>query len=490
MDNHQIEKDLKVKQNGVLLKVLIFSILLGVGAEYIVSAPWLNMIVIGGGGTLSVLIIAIFHYSQIFHRVIPYIAIVSIASIGFVIIMTSTYVTNMLFTFYVLAVAAVSLSVSVLTTGGILGALLLTYFAIEKGAMFNFDSRAMAISFVFYALVFVVLFIQVRLSKRLLLDVQSSLTQSDELLQKQQKQTNLIQQTAQKVYEHMTVINQNSSEHTRTMNEMNASFREISHAANSQAASVTDITGATDHANNMLESMIESFEKLTKAGQKVHRDAKEGHDSIHELEDTMTGFKDSFKTMSNHMENLSKKIGESTGFTNQIQDIAEQTNLLALNASIEAARAGDSGKGFAVVAEEVRKLAEISNHTAQQINENLKGIEVDAHDTQKQMGSNEVKLEESLAISQEASKAFGEITQEIAHFIDHLKTFGEQAKEIKESSEGIDQSVNDLASVIEQTTATMQQLQVTVEEQTNKQQSLMDSIHETQAAVGELEKQH
>ncbi|SES97954.1 methyl-accepting chemotaxis protein [Salinibacillus kushneri] len=475
------------KQNRILLQVLTFGVILGLGAEIAVGAPLVNMIGIGGIGGLIVALIVPMHIKDFMTHMIPYLAITGITIVSLVIIHSSDYVTNMLFVFFLLAVATISLSLRVLTTGAILGLGILVYFIVMKGEIIGFSSRAIVMTLVFYILVFSLLYIQVKIAKELLKGVQESLDQSNQLLADRKQQNNQIQKTAQTVHQSIQHINESSYEQSQAMREMDQSFKEIGGASESQVESISTITSLTRESNDKISQMMKSFEDLGQAGQEVWSSSNTGEKSLRELANTMEGFQQSFQNMQENMDVLTGKIKEATGFTNQIQDIAEQTNLLALNASIEAARAGDSGNGFAVVADEIRKLAEVSNSTARQIDETLKVIEEDANETNHHVKINDETLMESLSITREVTHSLNEIGKNINIFINQLREFGQEAKIIQDSSDGIDQSVNELASLMEESTATMEQMQTTVQEHLKRQEKLLQAVEQTSQAMSALE---
>jgi methyl-accepting chemotaxis protein len=253
---------------------------------------------------------------------------------------------------------------------------------------------------------------------------------------------------------------------TRTVKSTRAVSQEVADAATQSASQVQETVTAAEQARSIARDGATAVGQVTEAMAAVSEASTEATESIRAL-----GAK-------------SDQIG---GIVDTISALAEQTNLLALNAAIEAARAGEQGRGFAVVAEEVRKLAEESQHAAASIAELVTEIQGETSRAVAVVESGAQRTVSGSETVRGARESFERIDSAVEDMGDRIAAIAAAIQQIAASAEKMSGDIAEVAVVAEASSTSTEQISASTQQTSATAQEIAASSQELARMSEELD---
>jgi len=257
------------------------------------------------------------------------------------------------------------------------------------------------------------------------------------------------------------------------MNETSRAIEENAHAVEALAISASEQSHEADKVKMSADTLGQKVDQgqvsIDNANDRVvsvNQLSSDGESIVTELAKVTKESIVRTDAVSEGIQKVEETVHNMRDFTGRIRSISEQTNLLALNASIEAARAGEAGRGFAVVADEIRKLAEETNQTTEQVESIIEEITVKTAAAAEDIHAISQVTSQQRGTLQQTLDIFGRIQVSIKELVEAMDTVVDVNDAVGESKEVILGAVKILGELTESLSATCEQISAATEEQT------------------------
>ncbi|MCA0971262.1 methyl-accepting chemotaxis protein [Halobacillus litoralis] len=260
-------------------------------------------------------------------------------------------------------------------------------------------------------------------------------------------------------------MNANAEESAKASEQVTTAIQEVAAGSEKQSYGSTEATDAVQHLSADMSSVSKQVNKFADQTNETAATSKSGEELIQSALKQMHTINANTETTNETIKVLEAKSTEIGKIISMITDISEQTNLLALNAAIEAARAGEHGKGFAVVADEVRKLAEESNQSANSIMNLIQDVQVKTTEAVDYMNQNDQAVKSGVEIVEEAETSFQRITQEVLQLSGGMKDINDSIQRMTGQTEDLVGSFQTMNMISSQAAEHSEQVAAATEEQ-------------------------
>lgn len=474
------------RRNKLLVKIVWGMLTLGFAVNLMTGAGMDSNIALVAVGSVTCGMATIMTYRRILERYVMYIISSIIILLTLLLIYTGPVITTYFLVYVNLTVMTLYSSFRAITFSTILSTGLTAYLLVSPFKVELFGDYSPLSICLYLGLIALPLLVSTKFSEQL--QKEATLQREQAEIERDRSQS-IITQAA----ESLSVLNIFSSNLKTNIQSTNRISSEVTSAFGNIAISTEEQTKSVSEINYSIQTIEQGMATLVKSSSDMHAlsnssaqlasDGSKDADRLIQLMERMNESIRSTVAITNELKEQSRQIGDIIA---TINSISSQTNLLALNAAIEAAHAGEAGRGFAVVASEIRKLAEISGNSTEEVRVILESI----HDKTNQ-AVNEVTIGQTIVV--ESGLAAGQMAEKLAILTTNSGEVEGQSIQVQQSSGSlhheylkISDEIAKVATIAKENMAAVQEIAASMTTQDKQLSNIADSFIQLDSLASEL----